>query len=105
MKTVFAFYVAVTVPVLFLLLFLLVTRLPGIAAATWDSLLLQARGFSLALEGGNILGIIASAAQASILALQILGISYLLYTLGRMLVAALWRRVGPARRHDIRPSS
>lgn len=97
-KVVFAFYVVVTVPVLALLLFLLVTGVPGIAMAVWDSLLLQAREFSLALGSWDLLGMAASAAQAFILALQALGISYLLYALGRMLLVALWKRIGLARR-------
>jgi hypothetical protein len=33
-----------------------------------------------------------SAVQAFTLALQVLGISYLLYTTGRMLVVALWKK-------------
>jgi putative peptide zinc metalloprotease protein len=104
-KVVFALYAVVTVPVLALLLFLLVAHLPGVAATVWDSLLLQARGFSLALESRDVLGMVTSATQAFILALQILGISYLLYTLGRMLAAALWKRVGRVRRDSTRPST
>ena len=72
---VFALNVAVTVPVLALLLFLLVAHLPGVAATIWDSLLLQARGFSMALEGRDVFGMVTSATQGFILTLQILGIS------------------------------
>ena len=66
---------------------------PYLAATVWDSLLLQARGFSLALEGKDALGMVTSATQAFILAFQVLGISYLLYALGRMLAMALWKRL------------
>ncbi len=93
-RAIFISYVVVTAPVLALLLFLLVTRLPGIAAAAWDSLLIQVRGFSLAMEGGDLLGMAASGAQASILALQMIGISYLLYSLGRKLFGAVAKRAG-----------
>lgn len=91
-KAVFALCVVVTVPVLSLLLFLLVARLPGIGAAVWDSLLIQAKGFSYALDGGDLLGMTMSGAQAFILMLQVLGISYLLYASGRILVTALRKR-------------
>ncbi len=37
-----------------------------------------------------------SALQAFFLALQMLGISYLLFALGRMLAAALWKWIGRA---------
>lgn len=43
-----------------------------------------------------------STAQAFILALQFLGISYLLYALGRMLVAILWKWSGLAHRRSLR---
>src|SRR5215210_2264673 len=88
-KVVFALYVAVTIPVLSLLLFLLVTHFPGLVLIAWDSLLLLAREFSLALDGGDHIGMALSATQAFILALQILGSSYLLYALGRMLFVGL----------------
>ena len=91
-KLVFAFYMLVTIPVLALLLFFLVTNLPGIAVTAWDSMLLLAREFSLALDGGDPPGMALSVVQAFILALQMLGISYLLYMLGRALVVALWKR-------------
>jgi len=77
-KVVFALYIVVTVPVLALLFLLLVTGLPYIAPVVWDSLLVQAQGFSFALDSGELLGMAASGAQASILMLQVLGTSYLL---------------------------
>jgi hypothetical protein len=66
------------------------------AATAWDSLLLLARGFSLALKSENLTGMTVSVAQAFILALQFLGISYLLYALGRMLVTIPWKWSGMA---------
>lgn len=96
-KVVFGLYLAVTVPVFALLFLHLVTHLPGTAMLAWDSLLILAREFSLVLDGGDLVGMALSALQAFILALQILGISYLLYALGRMLVAAFWKQVGRAR--------
>ncbi len=72
-------------------------------ATAWDSLLLLARGFSLALKSEDLTGMTVSAAQAFILALQfILGISYLLYALGRMLVTIPWKWSAMARWHSLR---
>jgi putative peptide zinc metalloprotease protein len=96
-KALFAAYVMVTVPVLSLLLFVLITRLPGIGATAWDSLLAQAAVFSQALDNGYLAGMALSVAQMLILGLQMLGITYLLYSVGRRLVGALWKRIGATR--------
>ena len=96
-KAVFVSYVAVTVPVLSLLLFLFFTRLPGIAAAIWESLRLQARAFSFAMDDGNLIGMATSSGQALILGLQMLGIGYIVYSLSWMLVAGIRKRIALAR--------
>ncbi len=97
-RAVFAAYVAVTVPVLSLLLFFLITRLPGIATTAWDSLRAQASVFSGALDAWYLAGMALSAAQMFILGLQMLGIAYLLLGLGRRLATSLWKRLGAAHR-------
>jgi putative peptide zinc metalloprotease protein len=97
-KVVFAAYTIVTVPLLAALLFLFVTRLPGIATTAWYSLLNQASGFSQALEVGSYLGMATSFAQASILALQMLGIAYLLYSLATVVAVSVWKRIGATHR-------
>jgi len=99
-KGVFAAYIIVTVPVLSLLLFSLITGLPGIATTAWYSLLNQASGFSQALNDGNLLGMAASAVHALLLGIQMLGIGYLLYSLGRMLTRAIWKRIGTMHRSE-----
>ncbi|HKH10232.1 MAG TPA: hypothetical protein VKA73_03720, partial [Rubrobacter sp.] len=91
-KVVFATYVLVTVPVLALLLFNLIRRLPVTTEIAWDSLNIQAAQFSLALDHGDPVGAALSVAQMLILGLQMLGISYLLYRLGRMVVRMILRR-------------
>ena len=88
-KAVFALYVAVTVPVLSLLLFYLVTALPGILAAQWDSFLLQAREASFAINDGDAGGVTVAFLQALVVALQVVAISYLLYALGRTALRVL----------------
>jgi putative peptide zinc metalloprotease protein len=95
-RVVFAAYVMITVPVLSLLLYVLITRLPGIATTAWNSLLAQVAVFSQALDDGYVAGMALSVAQMLILGLQMLGITYLLYSLGRRLAGALWKRIRAA---------
>ncbi len=87
----------VTIPVLSLLLYLPITRLPWVMATFWKSLLIHAEAFSSALDGGDPFGAAGSIAQMSLLGLQALAIMYLLYSLGRMLAGAAWKRIGAAR--------
>lgn len=91
-KGVFAAYVVVTVPVLVLLLFNLITRLPDIVRIAWLSLQNQAADFARASHGGDLVGVAVSVAQMLILGLQMLGITYLLYRLGRMVVRMILKR-------------
>ena len=97
-KAVFVVYIVTTVPVLAMLLYLLITRLPVTAAVAWHSLTLLAGEFSLALGGRDPIGMATSGLQAFILSLQMLGILYLLYTLGRTLAVVVLRRI--RRRRD-----
>lgn len=92
-KVVFAAYVIVTVPVLALLLFNLITRLPVITGIAWDSLNIQAAQFSRALDQGDPTGAAVSILQMLILGLQMLGIAYLLYRLVRMVVRMVRNRL------------
>ncbi|QIN80542.1 hypothetical protein GBA65_20795 [Rubrobacter marinus] len=96
-KAVFVLYVATTIPVLALLLYFLITRLPVTVAVAWHSLTLLAGEFSLALGVGDLVGMASSGLQALILSLQLLGIVYLLYALGRTLTVVLLRRLGRLR--------
>jgi putative peptide zinc metalloprotease protein len=89
-KAVFAAYITLTVPVLALLLFLLVDRAPSLLSILWDSFVDQTANFSTAQGTGNALGVMASASQMLILALEMVGITYLLYALGRALARAIW---------------
>lgn len=99
-KAVFAAYITLTVPVLALLLFLLVDRAPSLLSVMWDSFVHQMTNLSTAQGTGNALGVVASASQMLILALEMVGIAYLLYALGRALARAIWSwsRPTPTRR-------
>ena len=92
-KTLFILYIATTIPILALLLFFLVTRLPVAMGVAWHSLTLLAGEFSLALDGRNLVGMATAGLQAFILFLQMLGIVYLLYTLGRTITLLVLRRI------------
>ena len=74
--------------------FVLVTRLPRIVTMAWDSLFAQVAVFSRALDDGYLAGMALSVAQMLILGLQMLGIAYLLFSLGRRIAGAVWKRVG-----------
>lgn len=95
-KVVFFAYVLVTIPVLSLLVFSLVTNLPGIANTFWESLLLRIGEFSSASNAGNAVDAALALARALLLALQTLGVTFLLYLLCRK--AWEWSRPTPLRR-------
>ena len=96
-KAVFVLYIVTTIPILALLLFFLITRLPVTMTVAWHSLTLLAAQFSIALDGRNLVGMVSSSLQAFILSLQMLGIVYLLYSLGRTLTVLLLRRISRRR--------
>jgi len=89
-KAVFAVYVLLVVPVLAILLFFLITYTPSIVVSIWDSSLTQAGRFSVALSEGSVLGMAAALSQYALLAIEIVGIVYLFYALGRLALKALW---------------
>lgn len=97
-KVVFAAYVLLTIPVLSFLLFLLVTRLPYFAAIIWESLLIQTQGLFDAQSNGDLWGIVVSAVQILILALPVVGITYLLYMLVWSLIRVIRNQPTLARR-------
>ena len=97
-RVVFAAYVATAVPVLALLLYFLVTRLPFIAGTIWGAFVAQTETFSRALDEGEFLTGAASVSQALILGLQMAAIVFLLYKIGSSLALLLWRRAGRSRR-------
>ena len=92
-KKVFFLYIVTTIPILALLLYLLITRLPVTVSIAWHSLTLLAAELSAALDGRNLVGMVSSSLQAFILSLQMLGIVYLLYALGRTLTVVVLRKV------------
>ena len=90
-RAVFLAYLGLTLPVLGFLVYLLVTKLPGILTVTWDALLTHAEIVRAAAGDGDLLALATSLTQIVILVLPLLGIAYLLYTL-------LWRPLRAASR-------
>lgn len=89
-KAIFLAYLGLTLPVLAFLLYLLVTRLPGILTVTWDALLTHGEIVRAAAGDGDLLALATSLAQIVILTLPLLGTAYLLYTLTWRPLKAAW---------------
>jgi putative peptide zinc metalloprotease protein len=97
-KVAFVIYIALTIPVLGLLLFLMITRLPLVLGKLWASMQERATVFSSAQNHGDLLAMAATALQMLVLALLALGITYVVYSLVRRPLVALWNWLRPARR-------
>ena len=97
-KGVFIAYIALTIPVLVFLLFLLIKRLPGIVTVAWDAILTNVQIVNDAAADGDFLTLATSLTQILILLLPLIGIAYLLYMLMWRPLRAAWRQPAPARR-------
>jgi hypothetical protein len=78
-------------PVLALLFFLLIMRIPYLIALIWDSFLIQQGKFSYAQSHGDVLTMVASTVQMLILTLPLLASVYLLYSVSRASIKAVWK--------------
>jgi putative peptide zinc metalloprotease protein len=90
-KAVFAGYILIVVPLLAFLTFVALKGLPRFAATTWDSFQKQAGQFSGAFAGGDLLGAFGTLVEIVLLALPVLGLIYMLVSLGKGLFLKLWR--------------
>jgi putative peptide zinc metalloprotease protein len=89
-QKVFVTYVAVTVPLLAAMIFFFIRRIPLIAETVWFSIQLQADQFALANSRGDVTGMALSAVSILILLLQVVGITFMLFLLGRALARTIW---------------
>ncbi|MDP9363710.1 MAG: SH3 domain-containing protein, partial [Chloroflexota bacterium] len=89
-KAVFVAYTAVTIPVLGVLFYVTFKTVPVVLEATRDSLLRQATVFSAAQGTGDYPSMATAATQMLLLALPVLGIGILLYSLVWRPIRALW---------------
>jgi len=97
-KGVFIAYIALTIPVLVFLLFVLIKRLPGIVTVAWDAILTNVQIVNDSAADGDFLALATSLTQILILLLPLLGLAYLLYMLMWRPLRAAWRQPAPARR-------
>ena len=89
-KVIFAVYVALTIPMLGVFGLLMFKGIPRFFTTTLDSLLYQERVFATALSSGDIVMMAAIGSQAVLLALSMLATVYVMYTLSRPPLRALW---------------
>ncbi len=89
-KFVFGAYILITIPLLAFLLFTMIKSVPRVLATAWESFGEQRVGLSQAYTAGDILGILSGVVQIITLALPTLGLIYVLYSLGRRAITALW---------------
>jgi outer membrane lipoprotein-sorting protein len=87
---VFAVYIAATFPLLAYLFFLMIRRLPRFLATTWDAFLAQTRLFSIVQSQGDFLTMVLLVLQMLFLVLPVLGTLYILYSVSRMPIRAVW---------------
>ena len=99
-KAVFAGYILIVVPLLAFLLFMAVRAFPRLLASAWDSLRQQTGNLSNAFAGGDVGGVLLYALYIAVLAIPVLGLVYMLYSLGKMAVtwAYKWSEDSPRKR-------
>jgi putative peptide zinc metalloprotease protein len=95
---VFGAYLALTIPVLVVLLVLLIRFLPRMMTLLWDAVATQIGFLSLAFDAHDWVGLATSLLELTILLLPVLGIAFLLYTLTLKPVRAVLRQPTWARR-------
>jgi putative peptide zinc metalloprotease protein len=89
-RRVFLGYIILTIPVLALLFFLMIKRLPLFLITMWESLGTHIKLFSIAQNNQAILAMALLVAQMLLLALLALGILYVFYSVSRMIISTLW---------------
>jgi hypothetical protein len=100
-KAVFLAYAAVTPPLLAVLLFVFVRRLPSFVGMTWNALLQQVDIFWTAQRTGDLLMTIAATTQVVFLSLPLVGVAYLLYRMGGRLITGIWALSKPTAKRRI----
>lgn len=99
-KTVFIVYTIVVVPLIALLLFLAIKTFPTVFATALDSASKLATTAGEGLSRGDGVAVAAAVVQILILALQVLGLGVLVFTVLKRVFVGLWRwgRGSPAKR-------
>lgn len=89
-KAVFTIYIAVAIPVVAVVMFLIVKNVPRVIATAWSSAQTQTVTFSHAHAHGDVLMMVVAAIQLLVLALPAFGSLYAVFNMGRSLASALW---------------
>ncbi len=100
-KAIFIAYIALTIPVLALLFLLMLTRVPFLMVTFWEAFLMQTGSFANAQTQGDAWGMFAAVTQVLILALPLLVILYLLYSMSWRPAKALWNWSKPTPRRRL----
>ena len=90
-RAVVAGWVAITVPLLILVLGYIVLMFPRLAATAWDSMGLRWAEAAAYWNAGEAAGVAMSAIYVVLLALPVFGIVYLVSYLGRRMAKSAWR--------------
>jgi putative peptide zinc metalloprotease protein len=89
-KWVFGLYVAITVPLLAFLLFMMIVGVPRILATFVDAAWKQVGNIGNSWGTGDYLGVAAAAGQMLLLALPTCALLFTLFNLGKKAVVGLW---------------
>jgi hypothetical protein len=89
-RVAFGGYIIVTACVLVVSMVLMIVYEPALLEGTWGALLAQRGAFAAARGKADVLGMVAPALQAILLALPLAGNVYLLFRLSRAVVRTLW---------------
>jgi putative peptide zinc metalloprotease protein len=100
-KVIFAAYVGLTIPVLAVFGLLLFRGVPRFFMTSLDSLRYQERVFAIALGSGDLVTMAAVGSQAMLLALSIVATVYVMATLSRTPLRALWNWSRPTARRRV----
>ena len=89
-KLVFVLYILITIPLLAVLAFLMITRAPSVLATALDSFAKQLGAFGAATSGGDWIGATASVLGMLVLLLTTAGFAYFLFSLVRGVARRVW---------------
>jgi len=99
-RGVFGLYIAITLPLLAFLFFIMLKSTPRILATAWSSLHSQTTAFQASLGRGDAVGATLAGVQTVLLAIPTLGMVYLIFRVARGLLRKVWvwSNPTPARR-------
>jgi putative peptide zinc metalloprotease protein len=89
-RNVFILYTIIVVPLLAILLFSAFKAFPSVVATVADSSVKLMSSFDEARGRGDVLTAVSSIVQIALLVLQVIGLAYVLFTVARRALTALW---------------